>query len=240
MVQVDQRVLWAAVAAGCNVLGALVVAAPSRRGVRWLDGMLALAAGFMLGVTLIDVLPEALERGGHEAALIAAGAYVAVHFTQHTLVRHFHFGEETHAVSADVGMAALLGLIVHTLVDGVAIASGFAAGTRFGVVLFLAILLHKLPEGLAIASLFLAAGATRVRALAASGVLGVATVVGALLTGLVPWLAEHGLALSAGVTLYVAASNLVPHVQKRHDWRLEATLYAGFVMAALSRYLLPH
>ena len=80
--------------------------------------------------------------------------------------------------------------------------------------MFLAILLHKIPEGVTVASIMLASGNSRRRALAAVGALGLSTVLGVLLTEQVAPLARHGLAISAGVTIYVAASNLIPEVQK--------------------------
>jgi FMN phosphatase YigB (HAD superfamily) len=57
--------------------------------------------------------------------------------------------------------------------------------------------------------------------------LGLATVLGVLLTEYVEPLARHGLALSAGVTLYVAASNLIPEVQKGRRPGLAITVVVG-------------
>ena len=235
-----EALLYAIVAGGANVLGALVVTANARQGVRALESMVALAAGFMMAVSLTDLLPEAIERHGHTAAVVALCGYLLVHLTQHTLSRHFHFGEETHEVSSIVSMSALAGLLLHTFVDGVAIASGFLESTRLGVLVFFAILLHKFPEGLAISSLFLAAGASRRRALLAAGALGVATVLGVLVTGALGTLGEYGLALAAGVTLYVAASNLVPEFQAKHEWRLPVSFFGGVGLYFVARMLLPH
>jgi ZIP family zinc transporter/zinc and cadmium transporter len=125
--------------------------------------------------------------------------------------------------------------LLHTFVDGVAIASAFMVSESLGVVVFIAILLHKFPEGLAISSLFLAAGATRARALYAAASLGGATLVGSLLTERLGVLRTYGLALSAGVTPYVAASNLVPEFQAKHGWRLQIAFFAGCGVYFLAR-----
>ena len=51
-------------------------------------------------------------------------------------------------------------------------------------------------------------------------------------------LARHGLAISAGVTLYVAASNLVPHFQGRRGWLTAAAFFGGaFSFFAVERLL---
>jgi ZIP family zinc transporter/zinc and cadmium transporter len=161
---------------------------------------------------------------------VALGGFLAVHLTQHALAPHFHFGEETHEVTKAASVSALVGLMVHTMVDGVAIASASAANAQLGALVFFAIVLHKLPEGLAIASLFLAAGSTRGRAFGAAALLGAATVAGALLTPRIPLLATWGLALSAGVTLYVGASNLIPEFQAKRSWSLQASFFAGVAL----------
>ena len=219
--------LYALIAATANVLGAAAVTSRARWSVRALDVMVALSAGFMIAVSLGELLPESIERGGRTAALAALAGYLLVHLTQHTFARHFHFGEETHEVNTAVSASALVGLLLHTFFDGVAIASGFDVSPALGFLVFMAILLHKLPEGLAISSLFLAAGAGRRAALGAAAALGVATVVGVLLTEWVTGLRELGLAISAGVTLYVAASNLVPEFQSKLGWRMPISFFAG-------------
>ena len=230
-----QPLVYALAAAGANVLGAVAVTSRARWSVRALDAVVALSAGFLIAVSLASLLPEAIERQGGGAAVTALVGYLLVHLTQHTLVQHFHFGEETHEVSETVGFTALAGLLLHTFFDGVAIASGFGVSPSVGGLVFIAILLHKLPEGLAISSLFLAAGAGRRQALGASALLGVATVAGVLLTDQVTLLRDHGLALSAGVALYVGASNLVPEFQAKHGWRLQISFFAGCALFFLAR-----
>ena len=218
---------YALAAALANVLGAAAVTSRARWSVRALDTMVALSAGFMIAVSVGELLPESIERGGRAAALAALAGYLLVHLTQHTFAKHFHFGEETHVVTAAVSASALVGLLLHTFFDGVAIASGFEVSPSLGFLVFMAILLHKLPEGLAISSLFLAAGAKRSAALGAAAALGGATVLGVLVTEYVTALREIGLAVSAGVTLYVAASNLVPEFQAKLGWRMPVSFFAG-------------
>jgi ZIP family zinc transporter/zinc and cadmium transporter len=181
------------------------------------------------------MLPEALARGGRGAAIAALAGYVLVHLAQHTLAPHFHFGEETHDVTRAVSHTALAGLMLHTLVDGVAIASGFSVSAALGVLVFFAILLHKFPEGLAISSLFLAAGAPRSRALLAACALGVATVLGVILADGLRVLETYGLALAGGVTLYFAASNLVPEFQAKRGWRLPLAFFGGCALYFAAR-----
>jgi zinc and cadmium transporter len=231
-------VAYTLIAASANVVGAAAVTSRSRWSLSALDKLIALSAGFMISVALLDLIPESIAQRGAGAGLVILLGYVLVHLTQHTLAPHFHFGEEVHQITRAVSIAALIGLLLHTFVDGVAIASGFEVRESLGLLVFLAILLHKLPEGLAISSMFLAAGASRGRALAAGGALGLATVLGALFTEYFAPLRSYGLPLAAGVALYVGASNLVPEFQGKKGWGLPVSFFAGCALYVMARNLM--
>ena len=223
----SNALIWALLAALGNVIGAAAVARRAGSELRVIELLVAFGAGFMLAVAIVEVLPEAFTRSGAAAPALVLAGYLAVHLTQHTVTPHFHFGEETHAVTPVAGPTALVGLLLHTFFDGVAIASAFLVGPTLGLLVFIAIFIHKLPEGVTIASLMLAGGRSVRQALGAAGLLGVATVLGVVVTDQLKFLVVHGLAVSAGVTLYVAASNLVPEFQGKPGWRLPAAFFAG-------------
>ncbi len=71
-----------------------------------------------------------------------------------------------------------------------------------------------------------------------AALLGIATVVGVLATDWFAFLAVRGLALSAGVTIYVAASNLVPEFQGKKGWRLPLMFFIGAGGFLLTKALL--
>ena len=228
--------LWyGAAAASANILGAAAVAWRASWSVRALDALLSFAAGFLIAVSVVDLFPNSITVAGPFAPAVVLLSYVLVHLTQHTIGRHFHFGEETHSVSELVSVSALVGLLMHTFVDGVAVASGLRVSGGLGALVFLAVLLHKFPEGLAISSLFLAAGAGRAKAILAAAALGVTTIAGVLLTDHWQFLQTYGLAISAGVTLYVGASNLVPEFQDRAGLRIPLSFVAGCLVYFAAR-----
>jgi ZIP family zinc transporter/zinc and cadmium transporter len=229
--------LYALAAAGANVLGALAVTSRAAWSLRALDAMLAFAAGFLVSVSLVDLFPQAIVLGGPVAPAVVLVSYLLVHVTQHTIGRHFHFGEETHHVTELVSLSALVGLLMHTFVNGVAVASSLRVSSGLGALVFVAVLLHKFPEGLAISSLFLAAGAGRSKALLAAAALGVMTVAGVMLTDQLDFLRTYGLAVSAGVTLYVGASNLVPEFRDRGGARIPISFFAGCALYFAARGL---
>ncbi len=68
--------------------------------------------------------------------------------------------------------------------------------------------------------------------------LGVATLVGVVLTEETGFLVQNGLALSAGVTIYVAASNLVPEFQGKKGWKLPAAFFAGAAVFFVTKVMI--
>jgi len=233
----EGALVYGVAAALANVLGAAAVASRTGWSVRALDTLLSFAGGFLISVSIVDLFPDSIAVAGSVAPLFVLGSYLLVHFTQHTIGRHFHFGEETHSVSELVSVSALVGLLMHTFVDGVAVASSLRVSSGLGALVFVAVLLHKFPEGLAISSLFLAAGARRGAALLAAAALGTSTIIGVLLTDASSFLRTYGLAISAGVTLYVGASNLVPELQHRLGARIPLGFAAGCGLYFLARSL---
>ena len=234
----SKALLYALVAAAGNVLGGLAVTRRAVRELRVIELLVAFGAGFMLSVAIVELLPAALSRSGAAAPALVLLGYLAVHLTQHTVTPHFHFGEETHPVSSVAGTSALVGLLLHTFFDGVAIASAFLVRPELGIMVFIAIFLHKLPEGVTISSLMLAGGRTGGRAVGAAALLGLATLVGVVFTEELGFLVQHGLALSAGVTIYVAASNLVPEFQGKRGWKLPAAFFAGAAMFFVTKVIM--
>jgi ZIP family zinc transporter/zinc and cadmium transporter len=217
----------------------LVRRSPSARSLRY---FVALGAGFMLAAALLEMVPEGMAVNPRWAPLLILIGYCAVHLLEHSLVPHFHFGEETHHqefLSAKTSYSVLLGLAVHTFFDGVAIGSGFVISEWLGWVLFFAVFLHKLPEGFTVASVMMAGGQGRRVALNSALFLGATTLLGVLVINLQPSLVRDGLPLSAGVTIYVAATDLMPEVNHEPGIRMALVFFAGVLVFFLLRMLGP-
>lgn len=229
--------LFGLLAAAANVVGGLVLvkAGAHQWGERTLKYLVALGAGFMLAAIFIEILPEAIgiwtraaEGDAAEAVvfpmtLLLAG-YLSIQFFEHTLAPHFHFGAETHPESfmkPSAAYTAVGGLWIHTFFDGVSIASAFLINFKVGILVFIAILLHKMPEGFTVASIMLASGRSTQKALIATGAIGAATIIGviavAVLDSKMSNSIGYALPFSAGVTLYVAASDLIPEVNHKEE-----------------------
>jgi ZIP family zinc transporter/zinc and cadmium transporter len=209
---------------------------------RALHAFIAVGAGFMLAAAILRMAPSATAITPL-APLLILGGYLLVHLFEHTIAPHFHFGEETHpqlVVSSSVWVWALVGLLLHSLFDGISIGSGFLVTPTLGFLVFSAIILHKAPEGFTVASLMVAAGFSRAGALAGAAVVGAASIVGVLAVRAFSAHVGPALALSTGVTLYVAASDLIPEVNKEEGPAMPLLVFAGVALFYASDLILEH
>jgi zinc and cadmium transporter len=216
-------------AAAANVVGGAIIVHKHWEHA-YLKYFVALGAGFMLATALVEVFPASLQLRGKDAAYLVLLGYLIIHFFEHTVTPHFHFGEETHKeqfAHGHKGYSVLIGLVIHTFFDGIAIASGFLVSNGLGWIIFFAIFLHKIPEGFTVASVMLASGQSRRIAWGASALLGAATFAGVLTMAVLRQEVSFGLPLSAGVTIYVAASDLIPEVNREPGTKVALVVFLG-------------
>src|SRR2546425_537415 len=254
--------LFGTLAALANLVGGLLLikSGAHRFGERFLKYLVALGAGFMLAAIFIEILPETVSiwtesnKGVSAAhAVIGAmtlllGGYLLIQLFEHTIAPHFHFGAETHPESvlrSSATYAAIGGLTIHTFFDGVSIASAFLVNTKVGLLVFIAIMLHKVPEGFTVASIMLASGRSSKKAAAAALAIGAATFAGvvgvALMKERFAGSVAYALPFSAGVTLYVAASDLIPEVNRKEEKNptVSIVVFAGVALFYLLHRLIP-
>lgn len=226
-------ILLGLTAAAANVFGgAVIVQKHWERS--YLRYFVALGAGFMLATSITEMVPASVNmEGGQHAGFFVLLGYLIIHFCEHVVSGHFHFGEETHHdefIPQHKSTTVLLGLAIHAFFDGIAIASGFLVSNWLGWVVFLAIFLHKIPEGFTVSSVMLASGRSSLRAFAASVVLGFGTLLGVFVMVAFRNGVAIGLPISAGVTIYVAASDIVPEVNREPGIRMPLLLFVGVAM----------
>jgi zinc and cadmium transporter len=226
-----------AVSGIANVLGGVIVyARPWSR--TFLAYFIALGSGFMLATAVVEMIPESIHLAPRSAPPLILAGYFIIHFFEHSWPAHFHFGEETHAAEftrRHVAYTAWGGLMVHTFFGGVALASGFMISPWLGTVIFGAKILHNVPEGFTMGSIMLAAKESRLMGLSSVAALGVSRIAGILAMGVAHRQVSYGLAISGGVTLYVAASDLIPEVNKMPGLRIALTVALGVLLMVLLR-----
>jgi len=233
-----QSLLFALLAATANIIGGIIVTSHkwARRSLRY---FIALGSGFMLGTVFLEMLPESYARIESAPALMLVG-YLIVHMFEHTFASHLHFGEETHhdeMTNPVVGFSALVGMLVHTFFDGVAIGAGFLISRETGFLIFLAVFLHKIPDGFTISSILVTSGHSNRRALGAAISLGLSTLLGVIAVHQMGGSVDYALPISTGSTLYVAATDLMPEVNRESGVKMAFVVFAGMALFLLVRMI---
>lgn len=256
--------ILALVAGLADVVGGFLTLSGRRGPLISLHHTTGLAAGFIVAAALLDRVPEAVTVTNPRGAWLILVGFLAIYLVENLFSTHAHLHEdEDHVVDPRAGEhghghalvsefqpeeclispaasnAALVGLLLHTLFDGVAIAAGFMASPHTGAIMFLAVIFHKMPEGFSVAALMLAAGRGSRFALLASGMLGVSTFLGAVLvTALVhtqaavaqqTW-AQAMLSLATGTFLYIGCSDMIPATNQGGDRRAVAMVVLGVLL----------
>jgi zinc and cadmium transporter len=233
-------------------------------------------AGLMLGIALLHFLPDANEQlhSLDRTAEWMLGGFLAMffvqrffHFHHHDLPEgdpedccgqdhsHGHHHDDAHAHTlADKSAKQLswigtaLGLTLHSLLDGLALAAAVEAGAHgnakiAGLGVALVVILHKPFDAMAVSTLMAAGGKSRLSRHVLNGLFALASPLGAALFylgasqfagGGAPVLG-YALAFCAGSFLCIASSDLLPELQfHSHDrFKLSAALLAGLAVAVV-------
>lgn len=229
--------IYGLVAAVAEILGGSLVVLRKQWPAKVQEYLLALSAGFILALVFLELVPESIRSVGLDAPAFMLLGYSVLHFFEHTIVGHLHFGEETHhevMISKVASISTFAGLFVHAFFDGFAISAGMQFDFYLGLMIFVAVLLHKIPEGLTIASVMLAAEHPRKTAFLASAAIGVATMLGIvsvfLLSVVSGQIVGIAFAFSAGIATYVGASDLIPEINKSRNRLVPLLVFGGIAL----------
>ena len=246
--------------------------------------VMSFVSGLMLGIAIFHLLPHAIYTIASDQAVEIAARWTMLgllvmflllrvfHFHHHDLsddahesqcVEHVgddhahHHHDKSSSTKPLSWMGIALGLTIHTMIDGVALAASMQADWSLlsdnqsltvlvGLGVFLAILLHKPLDALTISSLMSDSGASKTkRRLVMFGFAIICPLSAfAALWGINFISSGHGLyvgaalAFSAGVFLCISLSDLLPEVHFHSHDRLKMTIVlllgVGLALALVS------
>lgn len=219
------------------VLGAFAAVSFKKVNHRWLCILISFAAGALLAVVLLDILPETVELIGRPAAGISVLSGYLLFYLVTRFV--FHICPACAATHTEVNFKALtaamlVALAIHSFMDGLAIYSGYQAVSKIGALIFLGVAYHKFPEGMALALVARGSGMARWKAFLICVLLeSVTTIAGgaagiiALAPGEFAWLG-YVLGHVGGGFLFLVVHALFSEVVKHHP---RSTVLAALVGA---------
>jgi zinc transporter ZupT len=184
--------------------------------------MVAFAGGTMVAIALFDLIPE---MRNHNAMALLTGFFIVYLLEKLVML---HSCGETECEAHTIGWSALIGIAAESLIDGVAIAVGFRAAPALGMLIALTVFVHEIPRGLTTTVIMQEAGYSRLKIWGVLAVDAAFAPLGVLLAGFIPasgfeWL----IGFTAGVFLYVGASDLLPDAHRRFNLRVVLSTLAG-------------
>lgn len=205
---------------------------------RFADRMLAYAVGVLLAFAFTKLMPEAVHLGldPHLAGQwLLAGVVAFFLLEKAALWRHAHHGHD-HAHHPELTRPAagpgsgsprvtmiVVGDGMHNFVDGVLIAAAFLVDPALGWATTAAILAHELPQEIGDFMALLAAGVSRVRALALNALSSASMVLGGVLAYFVlddmEAVVPYVLVLAAASFIYIAVADLVPELRRQRRFK---------------------
>ena len=246
-----------AILGGAVAGGVLPLVGPKRRS----DLLLSFSGGVMLGAAFFHMLPEAVEQGGAAALPWAIAGFLTLYLLERLVlvhicaepgmnqalatatVHHPHdhpghvHGDEAGCEVHTLGLAAWIGMSIHTIVDGFALgAANHQAG--LGLLVFIAILAHKVPSSFSLSAILRSEGYGKAKAVVMNAFFALMVPAGALLyVGLrqvvaVDAFTAYALAFSGGTFLHLSLSDILPDLHRRagSKWRLTGALLAGLAL----------
>jgi ZIP family zinc transporter len=239
-------------AAGLSTtIGSLLVFAIRSPGPRFMALSLGFAAGVMILVSFVELLPKGMEVLGFGWGYVAFLGGLLVMFLLDAAIPHSYEGVADATVAnrdsrlLRLGVFVALGIGIHNFPEGMATFVSTLADPRLGTAIAVAIALHNIPEGLAVAAPVYAATGSKKRAFLWSFLSGVAEPVGAGLAAifLLPFLRDAVLAAVlagvAGLMVFISLDELLPAAREHGEEHLAIIgAVSGMTVMAASLCLL--
>lgn len=200
--------------------------------------LIALSAGIFLGLLFVLLIPEAyelsVEHEGHTFETVSylfLGGFLLIALID-VLIKHFHMvgcpcechkDEHKHEISS---LSAFIGLSVHAICDGLALAAAFLGGEKVGFVALVGMCVHKFVVLFSLSSSLLLTDKSVGSRWTYLGTFIMISPVAALLFYLffngfhVHEFAGLPMAFAAGTFMFVTFSNMLPEAFHRKDHEL--------------------
>lgn len=220
----------------------------NKKSAKTVSGLLSFAAGVMLAVVCLDLVPDAIENSRTTLVLTGTAFGFLLVFLLNDLTFRFHIIEKDEADISERrlfigGIVTAVALALHNFSEGMVIGASFiryGADYRFTLsqtAVAAVIGLHNIPEGMAMAVPLASGGMRKSAAAAITALAGAPTVLGALvgyfLGTLSPLWLSLSLSLASGAMLYVVFGELLPEAYSLNSSPLPVFCALGGILTGI-------
>ncbi|MBD3427095.1 MAG: ZIP family metal transporter [Candidatus Omnitrophica bacterium] len=196
--------------------------------------MMSFAAGILISVSFLHLIPKSFSMNSSSPGFLLAG-FLGLYLVNRMM--KMYFCEEYECEPYVTGMIPIIGIGLHSFIDGLIYVVTFKVDVLTGVLAAIGMVLHEFPEGIVSYSMLKSGGLSRGRsAVYAFIAAGLTTPLGVLLG--YPFITKIGvpqlglaLAVSAGALVYAGASHLLPSIEKENRKFTVLTLAVGVLVA---------
>ncbi len=219
-----------------TALGIYVINRYSSWGNKNVAHFMSFAAGVLLTVSLIHILPEAYAMNNQAPIFVLIG-FMGLYVSNRLLDRYRFHGHQESQIT--IGLIPMIGIGIHSFIDGIIYSVTFNVSVFTGVLAAIGMVLHEFPEGIITFLLLQRGGFSRKKAIFWALIAAAfSTPLGTLISYPFIHRIDRGilglmLALSAGALLYVGATHLLPAVDNEGRGCTLFSLFAGILVAVL-------
>jgi ZIP family zinc transporter len=207
---------------------------------KYLPYFFAFAAGSVIAVAFLDILPESLkisESVGFPVRYVML-TIVASFFLYSLLERFFltHELEKEDSHGHIMGPIGAGSLVLHSFLDGAAIGSAFQVNSSVGMIVALAVIFHDFTDGINTVTLMLKNKQHLSRAATFLLFDAIAPVLGVLLTTAIAIpqnVLATILAVFVGEFIYIGAATLLPETREHKSKKIILAMAFGIVIIAI-------
>jgi zinc transporter ZupT len=223
-----------ALAAAVTTCGIFVIRHFESWGRRNTSYFVSFAAGCLITVAILHLLPKSIEMQP-DAPIIALAGYMTMYVLNKYLTAYVCDRPETADLA--IGLVPMLGIGLHSFIDGTIYSVTFSVSIFTGAVAAIGMILHEFPEGIVTYILLLRAGFGERKSFALAFFAAALTTPGGMLLSF-PFISHLDepvlgalLALSSGALLYVGATHLLPQAERDADRYSFVAVGTGIIIA---------
>jgi ZIP family zinc transporter len=227
------------------VIGSLlgIIKRPSKI---FLYNLMSFAAGIMLAIAFLKLIPESIKLSSIWACCIGIAAGALLMYAFDKLIPHIHpelYKREQGSKFKKTALLLFIGIFLHNFPEGMAMAIGSITNYKLSLAVALALALHDIPEGICTCSPYYYASKKRLKSFLISASTAIPTIIGffaahLLFQNISLDLIGKILGATAGLMIYISADELIPSSCQKNDKSWNHSTIFSLIAGVLSVILL--